>query len=216
MPVVQVQNDTALEPKHVYVIPPNTLMRVRNRALTLEARPDTPEKFRPIDVFFSSLADEFSSNAVGIVLSGTASDGTLGLKAIKAEGGITLAQNQTAKFDGMPRSAIAAGVVDLVLPPRRIAEELAAIAHRGLHLVLAEREMGAGDGTTLHRLLLLLRKCASRASTKTADHYIISPNCIYKGGPNVSSRAEFHLPFGRNFNSRLQPDSNRLDLGQRP
>lgn len=158
MPVVQVQNDTALQPDHVYVIPPNTLMLVRNRALTLEARPETSGRFRPIDAFFNSLAEEFRSNAVGIVLSGTASDGTLGLKAIKAEGGITFAQNQTAKFDGMPRSAIAAGVVDFVLPPRRIAEELAAIAHRDLHLLRAEGGMGGVDGTTLHRLLLLLRK----------------------------------------------------------
>ena len=158
MPVVQVQNGTALQPDHVYVIPPNTLMLVRNGALTLEGRPESSERFRPIDAFFSSLAEEFRSNAVGIVLSGTASDGTLGLKSIKAEGGITFAQNQTAKFDGMPRSAIAAGVVDFILPPRRIAEELAAIAHRALHLVRAEGEMGGGDGTTLHRLLLLLRK----------------------------------------------------------
>ena len=158
MPVVQVRNDTPLQPDHVYVIPPNALMFVRNGALMIEARPETLERFRPVDAFFNSLAEEFRSNAVGIVLSGTASDGTLGLKSIKAEGGITFAQNQTAKFDGMPRSAIAAGVVDFVLPPRRIAEELAAIAHRPPHLVRAEAEIGGGDGTTLHRLLLLLRK----------------------------------------------------------
>src|SRR5262249_26534272 len=105
MPVVQVQNDTPLQPDHVYVIPPNTLMLVRHRKLTLEARPATAEQFRPIDAFFISLAEEFRSNAAGIVLSGTASDGTLGLRAIKAEGGITFAQDHTAKFDGMPRSA---------------------------------------------------------------------------------------------------------------
>src|SRR5207249_2406482 len=106
MPVVQVQNDTPIKSDHVYVIAPNTVMLIRNRTLTLEARPVTPEKFRPIDSFFDSLAEEFRFNAVGIVLSGTASDGTLGLKKIKAEGGITFAQNQTAKFDSMPRSAI--------------------------------------------------------------------------------------------------------------
>ena len=156
MPVVQVQNDTPIKSDHVYVIAPNTVMLIRNRTLTLEARPVTPEKFRPIDSFFDSLAEEFRFNAVGIVLSGTASDGTLGLKKIKAEGGITFAQNQTAKFDSMPRSAIAAGVVDFILTPRRIAEELVAISRQTLHLSRAESAM-TGDDTTRHRLLLLLR-----------------------------------------------------------
>ncbi len=158
MPVVQVHNDTRLQPDHVYVIPPNSLMLVRDRTLTLEARPATEEKFRPIDAFFNSLAVEFGSSAIGIVLSGTASDGTLGLKTIKGEGGITFAQNQTARFDGMPRSAIAAGVVDFILPPRRIAEELVAIAQRTRHLQVAEGTFTSGDGSTLHRLLSLLRK----------------------------------------------------------
>jgi two-component system CheB/CheR fusion protein len=156
MPVVQVQNDTAIQPDHVYVIPPNTAMRVRNRRLMLDARPTTIERFRPIDTFFNSLAEEFRFNAVGIVLSGTASDGTLGLKTIKAEGGITFAQNQTARFDSMPRSAIAAGVVDFILPPRRIAEELVAIADWGRHLNRTEGDFHE-DATTLNRVLLLLR-----------------------------------------------------------
>ena len=120
MRVLQVQNDMHILRDHVYVIPPNAQMRVRKHALTLESRP-TQDGFKPIDVFFNSLGEEFHFNAIGMVLSGTASDGTLGLKTIKAEGGITFAQNQTAKFDSMPRSAMAAGVVDFVLPPRRIA-----------------------------------------------------------------------------------------------
>src|SRR6185312_1324643 len=127
MRVVQVQNNTPIEPNHVYVIPPNAVMLVRNRTLILEERPPAPEKYKPIDAFFTSLAQEFQYNAVGIVLSGSASDGTFGLKNIKGEGGVTFAQNQSAKFDSMPRSAIAAGVVDFILPPRRIAEELTAM-----------------------------------------------------------------------------------------
>jgi two-component system CheB/CheR fusion protein len=158
MPVLQVQNDLPIQPDHVYVIPPNTVMSVRNRVLKLEPRPSASEKFRPIDTFFSSLAEAFRSNAVGIVLSGTASDGTWGLKTIKAEGGITFAQNQTAKFDGMPRSAIAAGVVDFVLSPRRIAEELTSIANRTLYLGKDTADLAAGEGHILKRLLLLLRK----------------------------------------------------------
>jgi two-component system, chemotaxis family, CheB/CheR fusion protein len=157
MPVVQVHSETQILPDHVYVVPPNSLMHVDNRLLVLEAMPATPERFRPIDAFFYSLAEEFRFNSVGIVLSGTASDGTLGLKAIKAEGGITFAQNQTAKFDSMPRSAIAAGVVDFVLPPRRIAEELAAIARRKPNLNRME-DVLRGDRGTLDRVLLLLRR----------------------------------------------------------
>jgi two-component system CheB/CheR fusion protein len=156
IPVIRVQNDTPIEPDRIYVIPPNTLMRIRKRTLILEARPATTERFKPIDAFFISLAQEFRSNAVGVVLSGTATDGTLGLKAIKAEGGITFAQNQTAKFDSMPQSAISAGVVDFILPPRRIAEELAAIARLPAPLKGPEGEL-PGDTTTLHRLLRLLR-----------------------------------------------------------
>jgi len=156
MPVVQVQAETPLRADHIYVIPPNNLMLVRDRKLTLEPRPMPPERFRPIDDLFQSLAKEFRFNAVGIVLSGTATDGTLGLKAIKAEGGITFAQNETAKFDSMPRSAISTGVVDYVMPPGKIGEELGSLARRTRQLKVVEIE-STGDGSTLHRLLLLLR-----------------------------------------------------------
>ncbi len=156
LPVIQVENNTRIAPDHIYVIPPNKLMRIQGRTLILEARPAAGERYKPIDIFFTSLSLEFGSKAVGVVLSGTATDGTLGLKAIKAEGGITFAQNQTAKFDSMPRSAIAAGVVDFVLSPRRIAEELVAIAHQP-----PGWQTGGGDaideGATLHRLLLVMR-----------------------------------------------------------
>src|SRR5260370_8796201 len=83
---------------------------------------------RPIDSFFESLAQDQRDRAIGVVLSGTASDGTLGLEAIKAEGGITFAQDDSAKHDSMPRSAVAAGCVDLVLPPADLAQHLAQIA----------------------------------------------------------------------------------------
>src|SRR5207247_7279454 len=83
----------------------------------------------PIDWFFRSLASDYQSRAVGVILSGTASDGTLGLQAIKAMGGVTLAQDEeSAKYSAMPRSAVAAGNVDFVLPPEAIARELKRIA----------------------------------------------------------------------------------------
>jgi two-component system CheB/CheR fusion protein len=129
MPVVQVHADVHVKPDCVYVIPPNATMVVVDGTLRVNRpSPERSYQRKPIDAFFTSLAENMHNLAIGVVLSGAASDGTLGLKAIKAEGGITFAQDDTAKFDGMPRSAIAAGVVDFVFPPQRIAQELAALA----------------------------------------------------------------------------------------
>jgi two-component system CheB/CheR fusion protein len=117
-----------IEPDHVYVIRPGTVLSVRGGALQVTPRPDSGLQM-PVDFFFRSIAEEFGGNSIGVVLSGSASDGTLGLKAIKAEGGITFAQKpETASFDGMPRSAIAAGCVDFVLSPSAIAQELVRIS----------------------------------------------------------------------------------------
>src|SRR5256886_2251845 len=128
MPVREVTDATLVEPNHVYVIPPNVDMIISQGILLLTPRTETRGHHMPIDRFLRSLAEDKGSNAIGVILSGTASDGTLGLTAIKAVGGITFAQDEkSAKYDGMPRSAIAAGCVDLVLPPDRIAGELARI-----------------------------------------------------------------------------------------
>ena len=96
--------------------------------MKLQPRGRTRKPHRPIDGFFESLAADQRERAIGVVLSGTATDGTLGLEAIKAEGGITFAQDDSAKHESMPRSAVAAGCVDLVLAPAKIAQELARIA----------------------------------------------------------------------------------------
>ncbi|PYX09635.1 MAG: hypothetical protein DMG85_09220 [Acidobacteria bacterium] len=128
MPVRQVTDATPVEPNHVYVIPPNVDMTISQGILRLTPRTETRGHHMPIDRFLRSLAEDQRSNAIGIILSGTASDGTLGLAAIKAEGGITFAQDErSAKFDGMPQNAIAAGCVDFVLPPDAIGRELARI-----------------------------------------------------------------------------------------
>src|SRR5579872_358049 len=124
MNVVEVRDGVRVRPNHVYVIPPNANMTVDRGHLRLIPRPPGAYQM-PIDLFFRSLAEQEGSKAIGVILSGTASDGTLGLKAIKAEGGITFCQDeQSAKYDGMPRSAIAAGCVDFVLPPAAIAREI--------------------------------------------------------------------------------------------
>src|SRR5881296_2939648 len=128
MPVVEVTHSTRVEPGHVYVMPSNARMTIAGRVLNLAPRSDDPGPHMPIDHFLRSLAEDLGSRAIGVILSGTASDGALGLKAIKAEGGITFAEApQSAKFDSMPRSAVASGAVDFVLPPKAIAQELTRI-----------------------------------------------------------------------------------------
>jgi two-component system, chemotaxis family, CheB/CheR fusion protein len=126
MPVVEAKHNQRLEPNCIHVIPPNKIIAVEKKQLKLYPRTDGKYDRMPVDYFLQSLADEEGTRAVGIVLSGTGSDGTHGLLAIKAGGGITFAQDEkTAKYASMPASAIAAGCVDFVLPPAQIAEELA-------------------------------------------------------------------------------------------
>jgi two-component system CheB/CheR fusion protein len=127
LPVTEVTDGMVVEANHVYVIPPNADMAILSGALRLMPRPIVSGPPLPIDSFFASLAADRGSKAIGIILSGRASDGTLGLKAIKANGGFTFAQDESAKYDSMPRSAIGAGYVDFVLPPEGIAKELARI-----------------------------------------------------------------------------------------
>ncbi|EEF61789.1 chemotaxis protein CheB [Pedosphaera parvula] len=128
MPVNQAGNDMAVERNHVYVIPPNTDMGISEGRLRLQPRGGSPAPHHSIDFFFESLAQAQQERAIGVVLSGTATDGTMGLEAIKAEGGITFAQDSSAKYDSMPRSAIAAQCVDFTLSARGIAEELVRLA----------------------------------------------------------------------------------------
>src|SRR5437867_2880081 len=128
MPVTQVSEGVTLRSNHVYVIPPNVDMALEKGALHLTRRTQTHGLHMPIDRFLRSLAMDRKSRSIGVILSGSASDGTLGLTAIKAEGGITFAQDaESAKYGSMPHSALAAGVVDFVLPPESIAKELARI-----------------------------------------------------------------------------------------
>src|SRR5207237_7840059 len=115
-----------IEPNRVHVIPPGFHLSIEEGNLHLSPRPPGREQHLPIDAFFRSLAQYAQSHAIGVVLSGTSSDGAAGLREIKAVGGITLAQDPTtAKYDGMPRAAIATDAVDLVLAPSEIAQALA-------------------------------------------------------------------------------------------
>jgi two-component system, chemotaxis family, CheB/CheR fusion protein len=137
MPVTDAADGVLVERNHVYVIPPNTVLTISNRVLKLSPRGQMPGLHMPIDRFFQSLAHDCRSQAVGIVLSGAGSDGSLGMQAIAEAGGITFAQESgSAKFPSMPQTAQAASQLDFVLPPAQIAAELARIA-RNPHFAIA-------------------------------------------------------------------------------
>src|SRR5258706_197138 len=128
LPVSEATHSVRIEPNHVYVIPPNTNLAIERGVLKLQRREASRAPHLSNDFFCESVAHDQRECAVGFILSGTASDGTLGMEAIKAEGGITFAQDDSAAYDSMPRSAVAAGCVDFELSPPNIAQELARIA----------------------------------------------------------------------------------------
>jgi len=157
MPVAEVKGRTLAQANHVYVIPPRFNLGISNGILLTPPRP-TSGRNMPIDAFLASLASERGNRALGVILSGSASDGTMGLKAIKAVGGVTLVQDEaTARFDSMPRSAIAAGVADFVLAPAGIARQLVAIARATQGPIELEEETEAPGNTDLAKILRLVR-----------------------------------------------------------
>ena len=135
MPVIEASHGLAVQPNHVYVIPPNANLAVSRGVLQVSPRKEGRGPHLPVDFLLRSLAEDEQTRAIGVILSGTGSDGTLGLCEIKAIGGITFAQDEkTAAHSGMPRSAIDSGCVDFVLSPADIAERLGEI---GEHPYLA-------------------------------------------------------------------------------
>jgi two-component system CheB/CheR fusion protein len=124
-PVQQVTETTLLEPNHVYVIPPNANIEAIDTHLRLSELEKQRAQRAPIDHFFRTLATTHDGHSVGIILSGTGSDGTLGIRDIKAKGGLIIVQNPNdAEYDGMPQSAIATGLADFVLPVTEIPQSL--------------------------------------------------------------------------------------------
>jgi two-component system, chemotaxis family, CheB/CheR fusion protein len=120
-----VTDGMALKTNHIYLIPPKMNMTIFHGILYLNELGASRTLNLPIDIFFRSLAKDQEKNAVGIILSGAGSDGTLGIKAIKEFGGMTMAQDEkSAKFDSMPHSSISTGMVDIIMPPKQLAEEL--------------------------------------------------------------------------------------------
>src|SRR5271163_4742285 len=129
MPVTEVSEGLLVKPNHVYVIPPNANMSIAGQTLHLSPREESRGMHMSVDHFMRALAEQMQNRAIGVILSGSGTDGTLGMSEIQAHGGVTFAQDEaSAKYDGMPRSAVLAGYVDYVLSPNGIAKELARIA----------------------------------------------------------------------------------------
>jgi two-component system, chemotaxis family, CheB/CheR fusion protein len=160
LPVHTVKNNMMVEMNNVYVIPPDTSMTIFQGALYLQRRVST--QYKPIDEFLVSLAQDKKNLSIGIILSGTGTDGTEGLKAIYEEGGITFAQEETtAKYQGMPHSAVSSGAVAFILPPKEIAKELVRISrHPGLNhveVVPAEKPEAPTGENNIRSIFSLLR-----------------------------------------------------------
>ena len=159
MQVFEAEDGMSVGVNRVYIIPPNRDMAILNGMLQL-LEPSAPRWLRmPVDFFFRSLAQDQRERAVGIVLAGTGSDGTLGVRAIKGEGGMVMVQKPaSAEFDGMPRSALATGLADFEMPPAEMPARLVAYAARAFgHLSRASAEPLPKDENALKKIFILLR-----------------------------------------------------------
>lgn len=159
MTIVEITDGLSVEPNHVYVIPASADVAILHGTLTLLPRgTDGRRPHLPIDLFFRALAADVGNQAIGVVLSGTASDGTAGLTAIKAQDGIALVQEpSSAKFPGMPQSAIDAGVADAALTPAQLAAELTRLAHHPYIANHSVQSPGQRNDETLSKIFVLLR-----------------------------------------------------------
>jgi two-component system CheB/CheR fusion protein len=154
MVVEKTEPEMKIEKDHIYVIPPNKVITIIDGILKLKPRPEKLT-FYPIDSFFVSLADAYKEDAIGILLSGTGTDGTLGLKAIKAEGGITFSQDDTARYQDMPNHAAEMGYVDFIMPPEKIASQLSLFHDHNLS-ALREQNQILDNDTDMRKIEIIM------------------------------------------------------------
>jgi two-component system CheB/CheR fusion protein len=177
MRVEEIQDGVRVEPNRVYIIPPNAVLEIFHGALHLKAMPEPHAAALPINAFFTSLARDQGHLAIGVILSGTGSDGARGLKDIKSDGGITFVQEPTsAKFDGMPLAAIAEAIPDYVCPVDKISRQLIQIARlpivRQVHVV-EESPATPEVEQVLQKIFILLRS-ATKVDFSTYKYPTIS------------------------------------------
>lgn len=200
MPVVEAQDQVKVEPNHVYVIPPNRDMAIFNGVLQLRA-PEQPRGQRmPIDAFLRSLAEDQGEKSIGIILSGTGTDGTLGLRAIHGAGGVTLAQEPvTAKYDGMPNSAIQAGYATHVLPVEKMPEllsggrilslrpEAPAVVTSGLNRILMQLRSATGHDFTQYKKSTIGRRIERRMAMHNIEDRDVYARYLTEHPPEVQA-----------------------------
>jgi two-component system CheB/CheR fusion protein len=181
MPVVEAEDNMAVKPDHIYVIPSKKFMTIQSDRLRLSDKEKNKFPNNAIDVFFDSLAGEAGDKAIGIILSGTGTDGTKGAASIKTNGGIIVVQDPvTAAFDGMPNSVLGAQLGDLIVPPEMIAQELSQLLNDSPQMkafqtanykeesyvreLLHEIKDKAGHDFTYYKRPTILRRLAKRLS----------------------------------------------------
>ena len=158
IPVLRAEEGMVVKPNHVYLIPPKTNLTIFHGKLLLEDQKQREVPNLPVDIFLRSLAEDQGENAVGVILSGTGSDGTRGVRAIKEWGGLVVVQDEaSAKFDGMPRAAASTGVADFILPPDEMPSQLVAWLSHPYATRQDRQRQELTDETGMTRLFSLLR-----------------------------------------------------------
>jgi two-component system CheB/CheR fusion protein len=205
MKVSQVKDRTRVRPHCVYVIPPNRDMTILHGVLHL-FEPAAPRGLRlPIDLFLRSLAQDQQQNSIGVILSGMGSDGTLGLRAIKEMAGVALVQDPaTAKFDSMPRSAIEAGLADIVASVQELPEKIIAFLNRAPVAERIEDAIEDKSQNALEKVVVLLRAHTGH------DFSLYKRNTLYR---RIERRMGIHqIDKMAGYVRYLQENSQELDL----
>jgi two-component system CheB/CheR fusion protein len=205
MKVIQVKDRTVVQPDRVYVIPPNKDMSILHGVLHL-LEPALPRGLRlPIDFFLRSLAQDRQEHSIGVILSGMGSDGTLGLRAIKEKAGVVLVQDPaTAKFDGMPRSAIDSGLADIVAPVDDLPGRIVAYLHRTPLVQTPELPLEEKAQSALEKAIILLRTHTGH------DFSLYKKNTFYR---RIERRMGIHqIDRIAAYIRYLQENSQELDL----
>ncbi|HEY5975896.1 MAG TPA: chemotaxis protein CheB, partial [Geobacteraceae bacterium] len=184
MKVSQVADRLRVKPDCVYVIPPNKDMSILHGVLHL-FEPTAPRGLRlPIDFFLRSLAEDRQEHSIGVILSGMGSDGTMGLRAIKEKAGVALVQEPaSAKFDSMPRSAIDAGLADLVAPAEELPGKIVDYLRHALVIAKADGPLEEKDQSALEKVLILLRARTGQ------DFSLYKKNTVYR---RIERRMSIH------------------------
>lgn len=202
MNVLEAQDGVAVTPNCIYVIPSKKTITIHKGKLHLDEKSRSKVPNNAIDIFFESLAEEAGKNAIGIILSGTGTDGTKGIEAIKQKGGIVVVQDPlSAAFDGMPNSAVATGYADLILPPEMIGEEIADYV-RDSSLIKSLSKLNQKDEMNLRDILTMLNQ-----STKQDFSQYKRPTLFRRLAKRMS---ELNIQSVEEYKERLASDEEEI------